>query len=306
MDEVFLEEHQKRLVAKTIMKYLPIEWEEFLNWMKSNIEKISELVLARGLMENPSDRTSHIWYFNKEWLIQLEDLAPEGILSVSEIVQMSTRYTDEVGITNKNGGSVIQLPFGSLQMHSPSGVNQMQFRCNMDKVRDKLGLKSEFKKAPTSGKSHSDAWKKSKDEAYSIRMNILQEFLDNPEFACRFSEHFFGHDLGVADFDGSNAWASEVSDVFGGMTKGKSNLNVHWSTGEQLNISLKSSKDSQVYLVSVDRFIDGYEKIYEPISGDIKKVLRLFIGSDQILLSEFMVGKNYHGPKYKVKDEHGG
>jgi len=302
MDEVFLEEHQKRLVAKTIMKYLPIEWEELLNWMKSNIEKISELVLARGLIENPSYRTSHLWYFNKEWLVQLGDLDPEGLLSISEIVQMSTKNLDEIRITNKNGGSAIQLPFGSLQMHSPSGVNQMQFRCNMNKVKDKLGIKSEIKKTPNSGRSHSDAWKKAKDEAYSIRISILQEFLDNPKFASRFSEHFFGHDLGVADFDDSNAWAIEVSDVFGGMTKGKSNLNVHWTTGEQLNISLKSSKDSQVYLVSVDRFIDGYEKIYEPISGNVKKVLKLFIGSDQTLLSEFMVGKNYHGPKHKVKE----
>lgn len=92
-----------------------------------------------------------------------------------------------------------------------------------------------------------------------------------------------------------------MRDVFGGMTKGKSNLNVHWKTGEHLNISLRSSKNSQEYLVSVDRFIDGYEKIYDPISENIKWVLRLFIGSDKALLAKFMMGKKYQGPKYKMK-----
>jgi hypothetical protein len=301
MGEVFLEEHQKRLVAKTIMQYLPLEWDEFLNWIKSNIGNIAELVLARGLIQDPRERASHLWYFNKEWLVQPEKMRPEGVVSISEIIHMSMSNSNEVVITNKNGGSAIQLPFGSLQMHSPSGVNQMQFRCNFDKVKEKLGLDTEFKMTSNFGKSHSDAWKKSKVEAYSMRVNILQEFLDNAEFACSFSNHFFGHDLGVADFDKSNAWAIEVRDVFGGMTKGKSNLNVHWKTGEHLNISLRSSKNSQVYLVSVDRFIDGYEKIYDPISENIKWVLRLFIGSDKALLDKFMMGKKYQGPKYKMK-----
>jgi hypothetical protein len=59
MGEVFLEEHQKRLVAKTIMHYLPVEWGEFLNWTKSNIDNITELVLARGLIQDASERASH-------------------------------------------------------------------------------------------------------------------------------------------------------------------------------------------------------------------------------------------------------
>lgn len=76
---------------------------------------------------------------------------------------------------------------------------------------------------------------------------------------------------------------TNVLSVFGDKTKSKTDLTIFTKDGSNINISIKKSKGGQVYLISVDRFISGFEKQFEkPIPQEIKELLYIyFYGSPQ-------------------------
>ena len=300
--KIYLEEHQRRLVGSTLSEYLPIEWNETISWFQQNIEKITEFVFARGLALELTDHSNYFWYYNYVSVSQNPDSEFLTLFKISDIQNGSRIHSEEIGVGEKNGGSTIQMPFGFLQMHCPGTENQMQFHHDVKKIGRLLDLRIDKKKAFKSGRNHSDAWKKAKITGYEFCIDVLQKLLDDEDFANDLSRKCFNQNLGVIDFDGSNVSARHVQDIFGALTRGKSNLNVVWPTGEHVNISVKSSEQGHVYLVSVNRFIDGFESIFQQIIPlGVKQILKLFIGSDQNMLSEFMKDKKFKGPEYRAK-----
>lgn len=70
---------------------------------------------------------------------------------------------------------------------------------------------------------------------------------------------------------------TNVLDVFGGKTKSKTDLVLHWQSGKT-NISIKKSASGQVYLIGVQRFIDGFERQFnKAVPADVERAIRLFI-----------------------------
>ena len=69
-------------------------------------------------------------------------------------------------------------------------------------------------------------------------------------------------DVEILDITDGGLNETNVPSVHGDKTKNKSDLKVILSNGEVINISVKKSLGGQVYLITADRFITGFEKIY--------------------------------------------
>lgn len=74
---------------------------------------------------------------------------------------------------------------------------------------------------------------------------------------------------------------TSVLDVFGGKTKSKTDLVLEWET-TKTNISIKKSASGQVYLIGVQRFLQGFGKQFNKvIPADVERGIRLFIAGAQ-------------------------
>lgn len=73
---------------------------------------------------------------------------------------------------------------------------------------------------------------------------------------------------------------SDVPSVLGGKTKSKTDMWLHLSNGNRLNVSIKKDTGGQVFLIGIDRFIEGFEIQYKKsIPSDVKRALSLYFGS---------------------------
>ena len=85
-------------------------------------------------------------------------------------------------------------------------------------------------------------------------------------------------DIDKIDFGGLRE--SEVDCILGGKTKSKSDMHIYLFNGKQINVSIKKSEGGQVYLIGVDRFIEGFEiQFHKVIPDDVKRAISLFWGT---------------------------
>ena len=103
----------------------------------------------------------------------------------------------------------------------------------------------------------------------------VEELFANEEFKKNFSQR-----LGIGNIVEATVGGlceKDVECVLGGVTKSKTDLVLRTEDGKRVNISIKKSWGGQVYLISVDRFIEGYEKQFSTaIPDDIKDSLYLY------------------------------
>lgn len=70
-----------------------------------------------------------------------------------------------------------------------------------------------------------------------------------------------------------------VPSVLGDTTKNKTDVKILLTNGEYINISIKKSLAGQVYLITPERFISGFQKIYDiAIPATVKRAIELFWG----------------------------
>ncbi|MBO7167725.1 MAG: hypothetical protein J6V61_03160 [Bacteroidaceae bacterium] len=96
-----------------------------------------------------------------------------------------------------------------------------------------------------------------------------------------------------------------IQSVLGGSTKAKPDLYLLTDKGEYINVSLKKSSGGQVYLITVERFIAGFEKQYQKaISDDVRRAISLYWGSvldTQTIIHEYaVVEKAYQVKKHRL------
>ena len=112
----------------------------------------------------------------------------------------------------------------------------------------------------------------------------------------------------VKSIDFGGLKETDVSCVLGGKTKSKSDMHVYLEDGSSINISIKKSAGGQVFLIGVDRFIEGFEKQFNKvIPVDVKRAISLYWGTaaDTKTIAEAYSTKNklYEIRKHRLVKE---
>ena len=116
------EERQRRLMATSLQNNLPKIWDKTIKFFNENIALITELTFSKGASLNDKDCADVVIY-NKITKTKNFFPIPDLVRKAQDQVKVSP-----VTAGNRNGGSTLILPTGNLQMHRPSGENQLQFR----------------------------------------------------------------------------------------------------------------------------------------------------------------------------------
>lgn len=83
----------------------------------------------------------------------------------------------------------------------------------------------------------------------------------------------------VEDVEYGGLCETDVDCVLGGRTKSKTDLWLYLSNGKRLNVSIKKEDKGQVFLIGIERFIQGYELQYqEEIPPEVCRALSLYFG----------------------------
>lgn len=86
-----------------------------------------------------------------------------------------------------------------------------------------------------------------------------------------------GKVIGIAE---GGLCETSIPSVLGDSTKSKPDLRLQLDNGSHVNISIKKSCGGQVFLITVERFIFGFEKQYQSeIPQQVKRAIALFWGS---------------------------
>lgn len=123
------ERHQGRLVAATLARIFPRDWNNLMKWMATHAGLVADFCFGRGYACDYKDQATHVWYSLREASSPID-----AVTSVGQVAQMSKANAAEIKPGPKNGGSTVVMPFGFLQMHSPKETNQIQFHHNMNLV----------------------------------------------------------------------------------------------------------------------------------------------------------------------------
>ena len=119
------------MVWQTLSAYSPELSDALLEWLRSSISNITDFCFSRGLAAQPDSWADFVWYRNLvdddageiDALVRIPELCSAAVSAGQSSIQPGAR----------NGGSVINLPFGFVQWHQGS----MQFH---QKPTSVLGL----------------------------------------------------------------------------------------------------------------------------------------------------------------------
>ena len=124
------------------------------------------------------------------------------------------------------------------------------------------------------GRDRSSGWQHAKLSGHENEADVERLFQDR-NFCDSFSRR-----LGIGRIVSASVgglYETDVKSVFGDKTKSKTDLAIILENGQRVNVSIKKSWGGQVYLIGVERFIDGYEKQFgEVIPVAIKDLLYLY------------------------------
>lgn len=129
-------------------------------------------------------------------------------------------------------------------------------------------------------RNRATGWRHAKLSGHENEVDVERLFEDE-YFRAEFSKR-----LGIGEIVSVSVGGlreTDVISVFGDKTKSKTDLTIVLKDGSCINVSIKKSWGGQVYLIGVERFIDGFEKHFgKMIPDQIKELLYIyFYGSSQ-------------------------
>jgi len=154
-------------------------------------------------------------------------------------------------------------------------------------------------------RDRSSGWQHAKLSGHENESAVEQLFNDE-QFKAAFSKRLSIGEIASASVGG--LCETEVLSVFGDKTRSKTDLTITLNDGKKINISIKKSYGGQVYLIGVDRFIDGFEKQFQKtIPTEVKELLYIyFYGSPKTysLLDNVNVTKNENSALISYQRRH--
>jgi hypothetical protein len=157
-------------------------------------------------------------------------------------------------------------------------------------------------------RNRAQGWKHAKLTGHSNEKAILDRINSDSNFKAVLAKRLSISEMLVGSSIGG-LHETLVLDVFGGKTKSKTDLVLEWHSNKRTNISIKKSVSGQVYLIGVQRFIDGFERQFKKeIPPDVKRAIQLFIAGaadmKELLASQKMsIGIKASVRKYEQKKQ---
>ena len=131
-----------------------------------------------------------------------------------------------------------------------------------------------FERQMNTGRDRSSGWRHAKLSGHENEADVEKMFADKG-----FCESF-AQRLGVGSIVSAGVgglYETSVASVLGGKTKSKTDLRLNIEDGSVVNISIKKSWGGQVYLIDVDRFIEGFQHHFRDIVPDgIRELLHIY------------------------------
>lgn len=109
-------------------------------------------------------------------------------------------------------------------------------------------------------RNRGEGWKHAKISGHENEDAVYDEILENVELKNRILHAAHKENRKIVSIDVGGLNEKDVPSVMGDKTKSKSDIKVNLDNGETIGISVKKSLSGQVYLIGIDRFIQGYEK----------------------------------------------
>lgn len=135
----------------------------------------------------------------------------------------------------------------------------------------------------TAGRNRSEGWKHAKITGHTNEKDFGKILDGNLDLQSTLHQVKYGagkklDKTGVVDVDGSK----HITSLLGDSVISKVDASVRWISGETLNISIKKSKDGQVWLIPVARFAETMKHYSAPLSSSALAGLSLFIGGENL------------------------
>ena len=130
-------------------------------------------------------------------------------------------------------------------------------------------------------RNRSEGWRFAKIDGHANEAKYAQELLAKPEMIDEI-EALLDNSMPEGDATVVADGSKKVPSIFGDLTMSKTDIEIKWDDGEQVNISVKKSIGGQVWLIQLPRFIASVEHEIGALSADVVKALSLFIGGDNL------------------------
>tara|TARA_B100002051_G_scaffold2338_1_gene2118 strand:+ start:52 stop:903 length:852 start_codon:yes stop_codon:yes gene_type:complete len=133
-------------------------------------------------------------------------------------------------------------------------------------------------------RNRSEGWKHAKITGHTNESDITSKINKNKLYRENL-EKKLNLDSDIKSANEGGLKEKNVQDVFGGSTKSKTDLKITFINSKKINLSIKKSLGGQVYLIGVDRFINGFEIQFKcKVPQNIKRSFKLFFaGADDTL-----------------------
>jgi hypothetical protein len=109
----------------------------------------------------------------------------------------------------------------------------------------------------------------------------IQALFDNQEYKLSFADRLSIDSIQSVSVGGLHEGG--VDCILGNKTTSKTDLKIVLENKSCLNFSIKKSDGGQVFLIGVDRFINGYEKHYNSIPNNVKEALKLYFAGHPMI-----------------------
>ena len=143
-------------------------------------------------------------------------------------------------------------------------------------------------------RNRSEGWKHAKISGHSNESGITNKINKDKLYREKL-EKKLNLDSSIKSANEGGLKEKNVQDVFGKSTKSKTDLKITLVNNKKINLSIKKSLGGQVYLIGVDRFINGFEIQFRcKVPQNIKRSFKLFFaGAEDTskiiqLISEFV------------------
>ena len=154
-------------------------------------------------------------------------------------------------------------------------------------------------------RNRAQGWKHAKLSGHDNEDKIETLLLANKEFQRHFLNRIGESNRIITSISGGGLGETHVPSVFasGALTTPKADMYIHLDDGRIITFSIKKSPAGQVYLVTIENFIEAYERHFDSIPDEVKTGIRLYWGghkSTQDIINSFGTNKKYESHKHRV------